>query len=587
VEIFKKFYLLLNSHQRRDGLIQFLLMLVGMVFETLGIGLLVPVLTIIAENDIAVKYPSLVPVLNALGNPGHERLVVYVMLLLVLTYVLKMIFLSFLAWKQSKYIYGLQAFFSQKLFTGYLYHPYTFHLQRNSSQLIRNVTSLIAILTSSLTAFLVILTELFTFVGIFVFLVYVEPIGTLLVIGIFGITFWLFHRVTKKRLLSWGNSYQVHEEKRILHLQQGLGGAKDVKLLGREENFLKLYSHSNIESASAGQKKETLAALPRLWLELLMVSCMAILLISMVIQGRDFVKILPTLGIFTAAAFRMMPSINRMMQAFQNIRFAEPAVLNLKNEIEMIDAIDHPKTTGKALQDFETIRINNIFFRYPSVETYALNGVSLEIKRGTTIGIIGTSGAGKSTLVDVILGLLSPEKGAVELDGIDIKTNIRSWQNHIGYVPQSIFLTDDTLRRNIAFALADEEIDEEAVNRAIASAQLKQFVAELPEGLETIVGERGVRLSGGQRQRIGIARALYHDPSVLVLDEATSSLDSFTESGVMDAVRELHGNKTLIIVAHRLTTVEQCDYIYRLGNGKVTDEGKTSEVLEKYQQMPS
>ena len=216
-----------------------------------------------------------------------------------------------------------------------------------------------------------------------------------------------------------------------------------------------------------------------------------------------------------------------------------------------------------------------------------MNCVNLTIGKGATIGIIGTSGAGKSTLVDILLGLLSPEKGSVELDGIDVRTNIRNWQNQIGYVPQSIFLTDDTLRRNIAFGISDDQIDETSINRAVASAQLKYFIDDLPEGLDTIVGERGVRLSGGQRQRIGIARALYHDPSVLVLDEATSSLDANTEYGVMEAVRELHGKKTLVIVAHRLSTVEQCDYIYRLEKGFVTDEGIAIDVLSKYQNVKS
>jgi ABC-type multidrug transport system fused ATPase/permease subunit len=431
------------------------------------------------------------------------------------------------------------------------------------------------------------MTEFFTFFGIFIFLVYIEPIGTMLVVFIFGLTFWLFNQLTKKSLLSWGNTYQFHEEKRILHLQQGLGGVKDIKILGREENFLNLYQYSNSKSANAGKKKETLAALPRLWLEVLMVSCMAILLMIMVLQGRDFVMILPTLGIFTAAAFRMMPSINRMMQALQNLKFAEPAVENLKKEIDLIDTILKTKNAVIGNNNFNNIRINNVFFRYYGVETFALNCVNLTIEKGTTIGIIGTSGAGKSTLVDILLGLLSPEKGSVELDGIDVRTNIRNWQNQIGYVPQSIFLTDDTLRRNIAFGISDDQIDEMSINRAVASAQLKHFIDDLPEGLDTIVGERGVRLSGGQRQRIGIARALYHDPSVLVLDEATSSLDSNTEFGVMEAVRELHGNKTMVIVAHRLSTVEQCDYIYRLEKGYVTDEGIASVVLSKYQNVKS
>lgn len=576
---FKKLYFLLSTEQKRAGFVQFLLMLVGMIFETVGIGLLIPVLTLISKKNLGSEYPSLKPLLHSLGDPTQKQLVIGVMLLLVVIYVLKMLFLTLLAWRQSKFIFSLQFYFSQKLFKGYLGLPYTFHLQRNSAQLIRNVTVIVSSMTSSLTSLMTILTESFAFFGIFIFLFYIEPFGTLCVVGIFGAVAWIFQRMTRKRLLRWGNAFQLHEEKRLLHLQQGLGGAKDVKLLGREDDFLNEYSKHNAGSASSGMRKEVLMVLPRLWLELLAVTCMSILVSVLVLQGKDFEKILPTLGIFAAAAFRLMPSINRMMGAFQGVRYAEPAINALEGELFIIKDVFKPAILQPNLPFESEITLNEVYFKYPSAEANALNGINISIAKGSSVGFIGTSGAGKSTLVDTILGLLAPDKGSVTIDGTDIETNMRGWQNHIGYVSQSIFLTDDTLRRNIAFGLPNDQIDDEAIYRVIKSAQLEDFINNLPEGLNTIVGERGVRLSGGQRQRIGIARALYHNPPVLVLDEATSSLDSFTENGVMEAVKELRGNKTLIIVAHRLSTVENCDYIYRIEKGKITEAGKTADML--------
>lgn len=579
----QKFYSILNNRQRKVAVIQLLLMLVGMVFETIGIGLLIPVLTVISENNIGEAYPKIKPLLASLGNPTHTQLVIWIMSLLIIIYFLKMVFLSILAWRQSKFVYGLQAYFSQKLFEGYLYQPYVFHLNRNSATLIRNTTVLITIMTSSLTAFMTILTEACIFLGIFVFLMYFEPVGTLLVGVLFGVTFIMFNVITKKKLLRWGNSYQAHEGKRIMHLQQGLGGVKDVKLLGRENNFLKSYYYSNYESAKAGQYKEALAALPRLWMELLVVVCMAVLLIALAVQGKGFAMILPILGVFAASAFRLMPSVNRIMQAFQNMRYAQPAINGLYEELAVLQPELHAINKKEYMPFTDAIKVMDISFQYEAANVPALQHVNITIPKGATIGIIGTSGAGKSTLIDIILGLLKPDSGAIQIDGCSIADNLRGWQDHIGYVSQSIFLTDDTLRRNIAFGISDEEIDENRIERALELSQLSSFVSQLPEGLETIVGERGVRLSGGQRQRIGIARALYHDPPVLVLDEATSSLDTNTEAGVMDAVQKMHGNKTIIIVAHRLSTVEHCDYVYRLEYGKIVEEGNTKDVLRNAQ----
>jgi ABC-type multidrug transport system fused ATPase/permease subunit len=284
------------------------------------------------------------------------------------------------------------------------------------------------------------------------------------------------------------------------------------------------------------------------------------------------------MGLFAAASYRLMPSMNRVLGAIQSIRYAGPMFSVLNEELKLSAPEPAPRT-GSAEGIHHEIRLEGVTYTYPGAAVPALRKLSINIQKGETVGFIGTSGAGKSTLVDVILGLLEPEVGEVIVDGQDVRENMRRWQDQIGYVPQSIYLTDDTLFRNVAFGLPDEQIDESAVVRAIRAAQLQDFVAELPKGLQTVIGERGVRLSGGQRQRIGIARALYHDPAVLVLDEATSALDTATERGVLSAVIALHGSKTVLIVAHRLSTVEHCDRIYRLDHGSVVAEGPASSML--------
>jgi ABC-type multidrug transport system fused ATPase/permease subunit len=298
----------------------------------------------------------------------------------------------------------------------------------------------------------------------------------------------------------------------------------------------------------------------------------------LVTRGQPLDALLPTLGLFAAAAFRIMPSANKIITAIQIVRNALPAVDELDQELQTLVPTGAVSTLAP-MQFRSELTLNDVHYAYPGAAGPALCGVSLQIRAGTTIGIIGGSGAGKSTLVDVILGLLAPERGAIRVDGVDIAVNLRGWQRQIGYVPQSIFLTDDSLRRNIAFGLADAEIDEAAVWRAAKLAQLDDFIGSLPQGLESQVGERGVRISGGQLQRVGIARALYHNPNMLVLDEATSSLDMATERDVMEAIRVLHGEKTIIIVAHRLSTIEQCDQVFRLEAGRIVAAGAAANLI--------
>lgn len=573
-----KLWYLLIPEQRRSAVVLLGLMLVCMMLETLGIGLVIPAMALMMRSDLASQYPALAPVLEALGNPEPERLMVAGMLTLVGVYAVKALFLGFLAWRQMKFIYTVQADLSQRLFMGYLHQPYTFHLQRNSAQLIRNAVNETSRFTDGMLAGMVLLTELFVLLGVSILLLAIEPLGAFLVVSTLGLAGAGINRLTRSRVLRWGEARQRHDGFRIQHLQQGLGGAKDVKLLGREADFLNQYWLHNFGSARVGQYQATLQTLPRLALELLAISGLAALVLIMIGQGKPAQTLLPTLGLFAAAAFRLMPSVTRVLTALQGVRYSLPVIDTLHSEFCLLNA-SRPPERGATLDFDQVLMLDGVSFYYPSMETAALKDIRLSIPRGASVGFIGGSGAGKSTLVDIILGLLTPANGMVKVDGVDIQTCLRGWQDQIGYVPQSIFLTDDTLRRNVAFGLPNEQIDDAAVWRAIRAAQLEQFVSELPQGIDTLVGERGIRLSGGQRQRIGIARALYHNPPLLVLDEATSSLDTATERGVMDAVRALQGEKTVIIVAHRLSTVEHCDRLFRLEQGRVVEEGDAAAVL--------
>lgn len=574
----KKIWHILTPEQKKKASILLMLMFFGMLLEMLGLSLVIPALAIMTQNDLANQYPLLKPFLNYLGDPSPSELVMFGMLTLAIVYTIKAIFLGFLAWLQAKFSFSVQASVSKQLFSNYLYQPYTFHLQHNSGRLIQNVSNEVSIFNNVIQSALIILTEGLVFIGITVLLFIIEPVGAFFVITILSMAGWLFYKVTRKLILKWGEARQYHEGLRMQHLQQGLGGAKDVKLLGRETEFLNQFSAHNLRSAKVGEFQTTVRALPRFWLELLAILGLVTLVLVMIELGKPMDSIIPMLGVFTAAAFRVMPSVNRVLSAFQGLRFASPVIGMLFKELRLTPNSKNIENNERFPFN-DSIELKNISFMYPASEIPAIDNISISISCGSMTGFIGTTGAGKTTLVDIILGLLTPNKGAILVDNINIQKNMRGWQDQIGYVAQSIFLTDDTLRRNVAFGLSDETIDEDAVWKAVRAAQLESFVGELPLGLDTIVGERGVRLSGGQRQRIGIARALYHDPQVLVLDEATSSLDTDTERSVMNAVNAMHGKKTILIITHRLSTTENCDQVYCLEKGAVVTEGSSNFKL--------
>ena len=554
----------LTSVERRKLISIWFLILVGMVIETLSLGLILPLIGLLTNSDYQSKYPK---VFDFFGNPSDKTLLVAGSLVLVAIYAVKNIFLYFSASVQRKFINNSSARISQMVFKSYLAQPYEFHLTRNSATLIRNAENANSVITGGLDPFLVLLTDGLVAIGLFVLLMLVEPVGTLCVLVVFGGAAIGFQALTRKRITEWGRLRKTHMKMVLKHLQQGLGGVKEIKVLGRENEFFIEHERHLVKSMEINRKYALIQLLPRLWLEVLAIIGLAILVAVMAGTRDDVSSFLPTLGLFAATAFRILPSIGRIMASFQTIAYSSPLIRTVDEDLKISVVAD--ATQNNELLFKKEIKFENVSFSYASAHRPSLQNVSLSILLGEAVGIVGPSGAGKSTLVDIFLGLLSPSEGTVRVDGEDIATGRRSWQNQVGYVPQSIYLVDDSLIRNIALGIPHELIDHNAVLRALRAAQLEEFVSTLPLGLETIVGERGVRLSGGQRQRIGIARALYSNPQVLVLDEATSSLDTETERGVMDAVKALQGEKTVVIVAHRLSTVSYCSKIFSIEDARL------------------
>lgn len=575
----EKMWDLLTPPQRRGCVILLVFMLGAMGLETLSVGLILPAVTTLTQGSVAQLPGWLQAPAAPLGGLEPRSAAAAAMAVVLGVYLLKALFLAGIAAWQMRFAYSVQVELAQSLFAAYMRQPYSFHLRRNSAQLLRNVIGEVGMfLGNGLLPAITLAAETLVLAGVGALLVAVEPTGALVVGCTLCAAAWAYHCATRGMIARWGELRQIHEGLRIQHLQQGLSGVKEIMLLGREDFFLERFRAHNEESARVGRLQSTFTCFPRLWLELLAVGGLAALVVVMLALGRDFATLLPTLGLFVAAAFRLMSSVNKILNAVQSMRYGLPIVALLHEELASKPSSE-PAKTGAREGFRSTLAADGLVFAYPGAETAALKGVSLNVRKGESVGLIGASGAGKSTLVDLLLGLLSPDEGRILADERRISEDLRSWQRQIGYVPQSIFLADDTLRRNIAFGIPDDAIDHAAVDRAVRASQLDGFVAAQPLGLDAVVGERGVRLSGGERQRIGIARALYHDPAILVLDEATSSLDVATEQDVMKSVLRLRGEKTLIIVAHRLSTVARCDRLYRLEQGRVVEQGAPGHVL--------
>jgi ATP-binding cassette, subfamily B, bacterial PglK len=552
--------------------IMFLLGLIGTALEALGIGLVIPVMTTMSKATTGNSGSVLQPLFNFFGIRAVGTMVGVAVLCIVATYFVKNLY---------KLFFGRVGNFTShqvtsQLFRSYLTRPYTFHLQRNSSDLLNSMQQEAGMTIGLVGSFIGLVQELLLASAVIWLMVYTEPIAAVSTVLILVLGSLLYLKVTKPLIIQFGQQRQKIQAPLTRYMLQGFGGVKDIKVLGRSNVFLNQYESQNLIVQNAGLRYGILKSIAPMWTELLAMSGLTVVVWVMVWQDRPPDRIIPLLGLFVVATWRFVPTVNSLVNITNSIRYSQPAVESVYQEFEYIKSQQNIVKTQIVFND--KVEMRNLTFNYPNTVTPSLRDVNIVVRKGETVGFIGPSGAGKSTLVDVILGLLPQTSGELLIDDTEMQEHNLEWQSTIGYVSQAIYLTDDTVRRNVAFGIAEKDVDEVALERALKSAQLWDFVDGLPNKTHTIVGERGVRVSGGQRQRIGIARALYHEPQVLVLDEATSSLDIETETEVMSGIRALQGFKTIIIVAHRLSTVQHCDRLYRIEDAQIVAEGSFKEL---------
>ncbi|MBQ7972895.1 MAG: ABC transporter ATP-binding protein [Lachnospiraceae bacterium] len=578
-KILKKMTQLLDGKQKSFMVLLVFLMLIGAILEAFSVAVVVPVITLVVDSE-AIAENALVSAMYRISGMESERtFAVSVMLLLIFAFILKNVYLYFQQKILYHFVYTNQFRTSERMMRNYLRRGYEFYLSADTAVVQRSITSDVNNMYALILAVLQLVSEGIIFVTLACVSLVKEPLMTLIIAALLVITLLVIKVVLKPIMYKAGKENQDYYSGLFKWISQTVTGIKEVKIGGKERYFVDAYSACGKGYVGAVQKYTLFNNMPRLIIETMCVAGVVIYFIIVYLTGGMTTDIFTTITLLGIILVRLMPCANRINNQLNNISYFEPFFMgvsdNLQDEIDDknvdMSFMEIPK---EKLPVKKEITIKDVHYKYPNTEKWVLEGADLTIPVGSAVGIVGSSGAGKSTIVDVMLGLLELQKGDILADGVSIleKENYRKWLKNVGYIPQTIFMLDDTIRRNIAFGVSDEEIDEERIWTVLKEAQLDEFVKSLPEGLDTGIGERGIRLSGGQRQRIGIARALYEDPEVLVLDEATSALDNDTEKAIMESINRLHGNKTLVIIAHRLQTIEKCDAVYRIENGKAVKE---------------
>ncbi len=575
--MYKKLSYIFSKRDKYKIALLLCIMVAGSFLELLGVAVFQPFVNIIMMPDSIQENPYLARIYQMFGCSTTESFLTVVALGIIVIYVVKNVYL----WVEQnlimKFTYGMQQKLSTRLLTTYLSEPYTFHLNKNIAELQRSMQEDTGLFTQVLMHTLQLIAEVVVCIVLGVYLFTVSNSITVVIVGLLILCVVLFTKITKRFTEQLGKEAQVYKGKLYQWVNQSLGGVKEVKVLNREEFFVSSYKKYYGLYIKGVRINRLLSITPKYMVEAV---CMTGLLIAIIIKLNfghgELENFIPQLATFAVAAFRLLPSVGRINEHVNNILYAVPSVDLIYGDLKGIEDYQESKgeEEGKEWSFEHGITAKHITYAYPNTDMNVLEDANCVIPKGKTVAFIGSSGAGKTTMADIILGLLAPQRGKILVDDIDVFKNLTMWHHQIGYIPQVIYLSDDTIRNNIAFGIHEDQIDEEAVRTALKKAQLAEFVDTLPDGLDTIVGDRGVRLSGGQRQRIGIARALYHDPEILVLDEATSALDNETETAVMEAIESLQGSKTMIIIAHRLTTIQNADIIYEVGDGKVTERSK-------------
>ncbi len=579
VSMLKKIRYIFDRKQKIQIVILGIMIFIGGFLETLGVGAMMPVVTALITPGILMdyieRYDFLQKICGALHIDSVGEVAIALLISLMIIYVIKNLFILFMTYKQNDFISQNRNRMISRVLGEFLNRPYEQYLGADIPTVFRITDNDIPHMFSLVLSALQLASEVVVSCLIFIMMLIMDAKMTLFVVVLFGVMTLFIVKVFKPKLNRIGVKNQSIQSRIAKWRLQAIYGLKDVKVLNREEFFVRNYYESGKIGADVATTYAVMNNIPRLMIETVFIVGVLGFIAIYINGGGDMGAIANTLVAFGVAAIRVLPSVNRINTYITQISYTQPSLDFVYQNLQEGMKTDAMLKERKANFQREKLKLENqielkhITFQYPDGDKNIFTDAHMIVPKGKSVGIIGTSGAGKSTIVDILLGLLHAQEGEITCDGVDIFKNYESWLAQIGYIPQAIYLVDESIRENIAFGIDEKDIDEKRIWEVLEEAQLKEFVEGLPNGLDTTIGDRGVRLSGGQRQRIGIARALYHDPEILVFDEATSALDNDTEAAVMEAVNSFHGKKTMIIIAHRLNTIEKCDIIYRVDNEKL------------------
>lgn len=585
VSMLQKISYMFDKKQKRQMAGLAVLILIGGVLETLGVSMMLPVVQVIMDPDSFMANEYVSQIVDFLHIDSGKQLIIVMLAALIALFVIKNAYLLFQTYVQNTFVTRNRNRMISRVMREFLNRPYEEYLGADIPTVFRLTDSDIPNAFQLILEMIQMLTEIVVSVFICCALVIVSPAMSVFIVVIFlGMTL-IITKVLKPRLNEIGRKNQAIQSRIAKWRIQSIYGLKDVKVLHREEFFVRNYYESGAIGANVARNYAVLNNLPRLLIETVFIAAMLLFIMIYMLRGGDITVLIPQISAFAVAAIRVMPGTSRINTYLSQIAYSQPCLDYLYENLtaEMKSDVNGSVTgltvgeqekngvERKHLALNDKIVLDHISFTYPNTEKPIFTDAHMEVKKGQSVGIMGPSGAGKSTIVDILLGLLHAQEGTITCDGVNIFDDYPSWLAKIGYIPQAIYLVDESIRDNIAFGIDADKIDDKRIWEVLEEAQLKEFVEELPEGLETTIGDRGVRISGGQRQRLGIARALYHNPEILVFDEATSALDGETEKAVMDAVNSFHGRKTMVIIAHRLNTIANCDVIYKVENEKIVE----------------
>ena len=581
---FKKILYLLSSHERKRALLLLIMITIMALLDTMGIASILPFMAVLTNPDIIETNVILSKAFQVSSKFGIENNSQFLFALGVFVFLLLVISLTFKAittYAQTRFIKMRQYSISKRIVENYIYQPYSWFLNRNSADLGKTILSEVdTIIGRGVTPMMELISRGMVSIALIILLLLVDTKLTIIVGFIIGGAYGLIFYFTNKYLKRIGGERLTNNKLRFIAISESFGAIKEVKVGGLEKTYIEQFSKPARTFATHQSTSSLLAQMPRFFFEAIAFGGILLMILYLMIQTGSFNKALPIISLYVFAGYRLIPAFQQIYVSFNQLSFVGASLDFLYNDLKSLKHYQVDENQNKLFLN-NSITLKQIYYNYPNNLQSTLKNINMNIAVNTTVGIVGATGSGKTTTVDIILGLLEAHKGSLEVDGQAItKKNFRAWQRSIGYVPQHIYLSDDTVAANIAFGIKPKDIDKTAVEKASKIANLHEFVMnELSNNYNTTVGERGIRLSGGQRQRIGIARALYHNPQILVLDEATSALDSYTESVVMDAIENLGKNKTVILIAHRLSTVKKCDKIFLLEDGQIKKEGTFEQLI--------